>query len=155
MSQILPLHSNQAFYELLADSYARLLCQPLVPQGMPVPEATKWLYECAPFAVLAHNTDSDPLFIYGNKAAQRRFEYSWDEITRLPSRLSAEPQNREARQQFLARVQQIGYETGYRGVRITKSGRRFMIEEATLWQLLDKDGKMHGQAVVIPRTRDI
>lgn len=91
MSQIAPLHRNPAFYQLLADSYARLLCQPLVPQGMPVPEATKWLYECAPFAVLAHNTDPDPLFLYGNKAAQRRFEYSWDEITRLPSRLSAEP----------------------------------------------------------------
>ncbi len=30
-----------------------------------------------------------------------------------------------------------------------------MIEEATLWQLLDADGKQHGQAVVIPRTRDI
>ncbi|KJK17265.1 MEKHLA domain-containing protein [Burkholderiaceae bacterium 16] len=155
MSQIVPLHSNPAFYELLADSYARLLRQPLVPQGMPVSEATKWLYECAPFAVLAHNTDPDPLFIYGNKAAQRRFEYSWDEITRLPSRLSAEPQNREDRQQFLARVQQIGYEAGYRGVRITKSGQRFMIEEATLWQLLDTDGRGHGQAVVIPRTRDI
>lgn len=155
MSQIVPLHSNPAFYELLANSYAQLLRQPLVPQGMPVPEATKWLYERAPFAVLAHNTDPDPLFIYGNKAAQRRFEYGWDEITRLPSRLSAEPQNREARQQFLARVQQIGYEAGYRGVRITKSGRRFVIEEATLWQLLDTDGKVHGQAVVIPRTRDI
>ncbi len=30
-----------------------------------------------------------------------------------------------------------------------------MIEEATLWQLIDADGKLHGQAVVIPRTRDI
>lgn len=30
-----------------------------------------------------------------------------------------------------------------------------MIEEATLWQLLDADGKQHGQAVVSPRTRDI
>jgi hypothetical protein len=40
-------------------------------------------------------------------------------------------------------------------VRVTKSGQRFMIEEATLWQLLDAEGKLHGQAVVIPRTRDI
>jgi hypothetical protein len=75
----------------------------------------------------------DPVFIYGNKAAQRRFEYSWDEITRLPSRLSAEAPNRGEREQFLARVQRLGYETGYKGVRVTKSGQRFMIEEATLW----------------------
>jgi PAS domain-containing protein len=150
-----PLHSNPAFYQLLTDSYARVLGHPLVPHAMPVVEAAQWLYESAPFAVLAHNTDPDPLFIYGNKAAQRRFEYSWDEITRLPSRLSAEAPNREERQQFLARVQRLGYEAGYKGVRITKSGQRFMIEEATLWQLLDGEGKLHGQAVVIPRTRDI
>lgn len=105
--------------------------------------------------MLAHNTDPDPVFIYGNKAAQRRFEYSWDEITRLPSRLSAEAPNREERQQFLARVERLGYEAGYKGVRVTQSGRRFMIEEATLWQLLDEQGKLHGQAVVIPRTRDL
>ncbi|ALX15866.1 MEKHLA domain-containing protein [Burkholderia cepacia JBK9] len=155
MSRIIPLHSSSAFYQLLADSYTRLLGLPLVPEAMPADEATAWLYERAPFAVLAHNTDSDPLFIYGNRAAQRRFGYSWDEITRLPSRLSAEAPNREERQQFLARVQRLGYETGYKGVRVTKSGQRFIIEEATLWQLLDADGKLHGQAVVIPRTRDI
>ena len=152
---MIPLHSNPAFYQLLADSYAKLLGHPLVPQAMPAVEASEWLYESAPFAVLAHNTDPDPLFIYGNKAAQRRFEYSWDEITRLPSRLSAEALNREERQQFLARVQRLGYEAGYKGVRITKSGQRFMIEEATLWQLLDAVGKLHGQAVVIPRTQDL
>jgi PAS domain S-box-containing protein len=155
MHQMIPLHSDSTFYRLLADSYARLLGRPLVPEAMPAIEAGEWLYEHAPFAVLAHNTASDPLFIYGNKAAQRRFGYSWDEITQLPSRLSAEAPNREARQQFLARVQQLGYEEGYKGVRITKSGQRFMIEEATLWQLVDADGKLHGQAVVIPRTRDI
>jgi PAS domain S-box-containing protein len=153
--QMSPLYRSPAFYQLLADSYARLLGRPLVPQAMPVAEATEWLYERAPFAVLAHNTDPDPLFIYGNRAAQRRFGYSWDEITRLPSRLSAEAPNREERQQFLERVQRLGYEVGYKGVRVTKSGERFMIEEATLWQLLDADGTLHGQAVVIPRTRDI
>lgn len=152
---MIPLHSSPVFFQLLADSYARLLGQSLVPADLAAADATEWLYERAPFAVLAHNTAPDPVFIYGNKAAQRRFEYTWDEITRLPSRLSAEAPNREERQRFLERVQRFGYESGYQGVRITKSGRRFMIEEATLWQLLDTDGKLHGQAVVIPRTRDI
>ncbi len=155
MPQMIPLHSNQDFYRLLADSYARLLGRPLVAEAMPVADATEWLYERAPFAVLVHNTDPDPRFIYGNKAAQRRFGYGWDEIVGLPSRLSAEAPNREERQQFLARVQRLGYEAGYKGVRVTKSGQRFMIEEATLWQLLDADGGLHGQAVVIPHTRDI
>ncbi|MFK0380352.1 MEKHLA domain-containing protein [Pandoraea sp. NPDC090278] len=152
---MIPLHCDPSFYQLLSDSYARLLGQPLVSQAMPVTEATGWLYESAPFAVLAHNTDPDPLFIYGNKAAQRRFGYSWHEITQLPSRLSADAPNREERQQLLERVKRLGYEAGYKGVRVTKSGQRFMIEEATLWQLLDVDGKLHGQAVVILRTHDI
>jgi hypothetical protein len=152
---MIPLHADPAFYQLLADSYARLLGRPLVPRTLSLLEAAEWLYERAPFAVLAHNTDPDPLFIYGNKAAQRRFEYSWDEIIRLPSRLSAEAPNREERQQFLSRVQRLGFEAGYKGVRITQSGQRFMIEDATLWQLLDANGNLHGQAVVIPRTRDI
>ncbi|MFJ2992905.1 MEKHLA domain-containing protein [Pandoraea sp. NPDC087047] len=152
---MIPLYSDPAFYQLLSHSHARLLGRPLVPNDIPVANAAEWLYESAPFAVLAHNTAPDPVFIYGNKAAQRRFGYDWDEITRLPSRLSAEAPNREERRRFLERVQRLGYESGYRGVRITKSGERFMIEEATLWQLLDEDGKLHGQAVVIPRTSDI
>ena len=152
---MLPRYTDPEFYTLLASSYARLLGKPLVPQPMPAIEAAAWLYESAPFAILAHNTASDPVFVYGNKAAQRRFEYDWDEITRLPSRLSAEAPNREERQRFLERVQQRGYESGYKGVRITKSGRRFMIEEATLWQMFDADGVLHGQAVIIPRTRDL
>lgn len=151
----LPLYDDTAFYRLMAGSYERLLGQPLLPQPMPVQAATRWLYEEAPFAVLAHNTDPDPRFIYGNKAAQRRFEYSWEEITRLPSRLSAEAPNREERERFLERVRKSGFETGYRGVRITKSGKRFMIEQATLWELRDETGTQRGQAVVIPRTSDL
>src|ERR1700746_200330 len=57
--------------------------------------ATRWLYQEAPFCALAHNTDRDPIFIYGNKAAQACFEYTWDELTSLRSRLSAEEPNRQ------------------------------------------------------------
>ncbi|RZT41716.1 MEKHLA domain-containing protein [Cupriavidus agavae] len=152
---MLPLHQDPAFHALLTGSYERLLGKPLVPGDLSPTAAAAWLYEEAPFAILAHNTAPDPVFVYGNKAAQRRFGYDWDEITALPSRLSAEAPNREERQRFLERVQRLGYEAGYQGVRITKSGHRFMIEEATLWQMIDADGVLHGQAVIIPRTRDL
>ncbi|ARP88873.1 MEKHLA domain-containing protein [Bordetella genomosp. 9] len=139
----------------MADSYERWLGTPLLPRPMPPQAGARWLYEEADFAVLAHNADPDPCFIYGNKAAQRRFEYRWDELTRLPSRLSAEAPNREERERFLERVRQHGFESGYRGVRITKTGKRFLIEQATLWELRDARGALHGQAVVIPRTTDL
>ena len=48
-----------------------------------VEAAARWLYEDAPFCVVAHNTDEDPRFIYANKAAQHCFEYSWAEMTAL------------------------------------------------------------------------
>lgn len=151
----LPLYKDPDFIRLLNESHERLLGQPLLPGPMEAVEAAHWLYEEAPFAVLAHNTDADPRFIYGNKAAQRRFEYSWDELTRLPSRLSAEAPNREERERFLERVRRAGFESGYRGIRITKTGKRFLIEQATLWELRDAAGLVHGQAVVIPRTKDL
>ncbi|MFI6937526.1 MEKHLA domain-containing protein [Streptomyces sp. NPDC050287] len=39
--------------------------------------------------------------------------------------------------------------TGYRGIRVGKSGRPFWIEDVTMWDLIDADGTMHGQAAVI------
>lgn len=35
------------------------------------------------------------------------------------------------------------------------SGRRFLIEQATPWELRDPAGVVHGQAVVIPHTQDL
>jgi PAS domain-containing protein len=149
------LCTDPAFFQLLANSYERLLKRPLAPAGMSVEKATRWLYEEAPFGILAHDTAPDPVFVYGNRAAQRRFEYVWDEIVGLPSRLSADAPNREERQAFLARVERDGYVEGYRGIRVTKFGKRFWIEEATVWQLYDDEGVLRGQAAMILQSRDL
>jgi hypothetical protein len=66
----------------------------------------------ASHCVLAHNTDPDPRFIYANKAAQSAFEYDWVEITSLPSRLSAEPIDRDERQKLLDAVRSGGAPKG-------------------------------------------
>lgn len=149
------LYEDPAFFVLLTQSYCRLLGQSLVPEGMSRLAAAQWLYEDAPFGILAHTADADPMFMYGNKAAQKCFDYTWQELIRLPSRLSAEAPNREERQEFLERVKRDGFARGYRGVRVTKTGKRFMIEDATLWQLYDQGHRFHGQAVIIPRWSEI
>ncbi|WP_213807740.1 MEKHLA domain-containing protein [Granulicella sp. dw_53] len=149
------LRYDQAFYELLSGSFERLVHRPLVPSEVRPEDAARWLYEDAPFGVLAHNTADDPIFVYGNKTVQERFEYSWEELTALPSRLSAEAPERSERQRFLDEVQQNGFVAGYRGIRITKSGRRFWIEDAIVWQLTDGDGIYRGQAALLPRTSDL
>lgn len=143
------------FFNLLSTSYQHFFNEPLVPSSITDPaDAARWLYEQAPFAVLAHNTDADPMFVYGNLAAQKRFGYSWEEITNLRSRLSAELPNREERQQLLDRVKRDGFAKDYRGIRISKSGEKFLIEDAILWQLVDSEGIVRGQAVKIMKTSD-
>jgi PAS domain-containing protein len=140
-----------SFFALLTESYARLVGTPLLPPGR---DAT-WLYREAPFVVLAHGPDSDPHFIYANKAAQDCFGYSWEEFLALPSRLSAETQDQGERQRLLDQVQRDGFMSGYRGVRVAKSGRRFIIADGVVWELIDKQGTRHGQAATFSSWRDI
>ena len=84
-SRSMNLATDPLFYELLAGSYSRLVGASLVPPEIENAFAARWLYEEAPFCVLAHNTDPDPVFIYGNKTAQTCFEYTWAELTTLRS----------------------------------------------------------------------
>lgn len=139
---------------IVMNSYQRIVGQQLVPAGLDAIEAARWLYEDAPFCVLAHDTATDPCFIYANKAAQRCFEYPWAEFTALPSRLSAAAPDRTERQMLLDRVVRDGFADGYRGLRVSRSGRRFYIEDGTVWQLLDGRGDLHGQGAMFPRWYD-
>lgn len=102
----------------------------------------------APFALLSHGIESDPLINYANLTAQHLFEMNWSEITHLPSRLSAEMVAQEERDVLLKRVSEHGYIDNYSGVRTSKTGQRFMIHQATVWNLLSPDKKAIGQAAM-------
>ncbi len=145
------LRNDLAFSKLIAGSYARLVGSPLIPKEISVADTARWLYQDARFCLVAHNRDPDPRFIYANMSAQACFEYPWDEFLRLPSRLSAEEVSREGRQRLLDAVTRDGVITNYCGVRITRSGRRFEIEDGTVWQLIDTDGIPRGQAAMFQR----
>lgn len=142
---------DPSFFKLLSDSYARTVGKPLVSAG----QDAAWLYNEAPFAVLAHSTASDPIFVYANRTAQRCFEYGWDEFMNIPSRLSAEAPNREERQQLLDAVAHNGFIDNYRGMRIAKSGRRFWIEGGIVWELTDAQGQRRGQAALFTSWTDV
>jgi PAS domain S-box-containing protein len=143
------------FFRLLSDNYRRLVGKPLVPDAVPANERAAWLYEAAPFGILAHDTQADPVFVYGNLRAQEIFGYNWDELTALPSRLSAEAPERSERQAFLEQVTAHGFVTNYRGIRIAKSGTRFWIEHVTVWQLTDENGVYRGQAALLPEVKPL
>jgi len=102
----------------------------------------------APFVLLSHNADSDPIFTYANRAAQQLFEMNWDEFVQLPSRLSVEPLLQQERELLLRRVAERGYVDDYSGIRVAKSGSRFRITHATVWNLLDPFDRYCGQAAM-------
>ena len=145
--------ADPQFFDLLVSSYRRLVgAEPVFLEGRE--RSAEWLYQGARHCVLAHNTDAVPRFIYANKAAQTCFEYDWDEIIGLPSHLSAEAPDRAERQRLLDAVAKHGFATGYQGLRLAKSGRRFWIEDGILWQLVDAGGVLRGQAASFSRWRD-
>ena len=102
----------------------------------------------APFVLVSHGTENNPILNYGNAAALALWEMSWEELTRTPSRLTAEMPNRKERTKLLETAARRGFVDDYSGVRISKSGRRFKISRATIWNLIDADGKNCGQAAM-------
>jgi len=133
---------------LILSSFLRMTGRDLVDPGLAGKDRYRALFE-VPFCVVSHNTEADPVFNYGNKAALELFEMSWADFTRLPSRLSAEEQNREERERLLARVAEHGFIDDYKGVRISASGKRFLVENSIVWNLIDEDGTYRGQAAVL------
>ena len=140
--------------QLLAESFRRLTGKDLADPGPIGDELTEALFE-APFALVSHGTEGDPIFNYGNRTALTLFEMTWEEFTRLPSRLSAEPVHRDERQRLMDEVTRKGFISNYQGIRISRNGRRFMIDQAVVWNLVDGKRVLRGQAAVISDWRYI
>ena len=97
-------------------------------------------------AVLAHDNSEDPRLIYANAIALRLWERSWQEMIGMPSRYTAEEAAHEQRASALQRAQNQDAFEGYSGVRVSRTGQRFMINNARIWTLWDDKGQNCGQA---------
>ncbi|MBO9453214.1 MEKHLA domain-containing protein [Tropicibacter sp. R16_0] len=125
---------------LLMASFARVTGRPLLDGANP-----RALYH-APFPILSHNTAEDPVLTYGNLAAQQLWEMGWDQLTALPSRLTAEPAERGQRDAMFAEMRAKGFIENYAGIRVSATGKRFEIRNAIIWPLLTEDGTKLGEA---------
>lgn len=134
---------------ILRSSYASLTGKLLMDADLS-PEVAPAYLDRAPFAVVSHGLEADPIFNYANRTALELFEMDWQQFTQLPSRLSAEPMERNARASLLDRVARHGFIEDYSGVRVSANGNRFMIRNATVWNLTDEKGNPYGQAAMIP-----
>ena len=109
----------------------RLLCQNLFACGFPV---------------LAHGAEQDPKLSYANSAALQLWESRWDELIGMPSRLTAPNRERAERSKALGQAKRLDAVQNYRGIRISRKGRRFMINKARIWTLWDAKERVVGQA---------
>ena len=109
-------------------------------------EVAQTLFE-AEFALVSHGIEADPIFNYGNRKALQLWELDWEDFTSMASRKSAEEVVQEERDRLLAETAAKGF-SHFSGVRISSSGKRFYIEDGTIWNLLDEENKYFGQAAI-------
>ena len=127
----------------LIDSFKRATGRTLLPPGLSISDAPKALFE-APFVVVSHGTEADPVFNYGNAAALALWGLDWETFTALPSRKSASDAadvQAERAQALQAAGSAGAVDGGYSGVRVTSAGRRFRLESATLWGVTTPKGE--------------
>ena len=148
MGDSTPIWSQPAIIEwsqLLMNSYRYWVGRDLLLRKGE-PEAQAQALFLAPFVVVSHGTEEDPILNYGSHLAMTLWEMTWEELLQTPSRLTAEVVNRAEREWMLERARTRGYMDNYRGVRISHSGRRFLIENAVVWNVIDATGRRLGQA---------
>ena len=68
------------------------------------------------------------------------------ELIGMPSRLTAPEREQQERRQALGQARNAEAISGYRGIRISRKGRRFMINNARIWTLWDQEERVIGQA---------
>jgi hypothetical protein len=134
-----------AHVRALRTSFRALLGTDLTPPGPDAASEAMALYD-APFAVLSHGCEADPVLNFGNGVALELWERDFEAFTQIPSRLTAEPVLVEARAALLEIVARQGYIDNYSGVRISANGRRFKIARAIVWNVSDAEGRALGQA---------
>ncbi len=138
-------HGWIAHTQILLSSYRRWLGVDLIAPCASPEDAARALFE-APFVVVSHGTQADPILNYANRVALELWEIDIPRLLVTPSRLTAEPLHRDERARLLERTTRDGYVDDYRGIRISTTGRRFQIERAIVWNLLDAAGQHVGQA---------
>lgn len=138
----------------LLRSFRRFVGRDLIAAESAPIEHAKRLFE-APFVVLSHGVQDDPILNYGNARALALWEMSFGDFTRMPSRVTAEAMLRDERERLLAMAARQGYIDDYSGVRISSTGRRFMISNAIIWNVTDEAGVRIGQVATFDRWSDV
>ena len=139
---------QQELAGVLLESHQRAFSRPLIASaqpGQPKRLLCQNLFACG-FPVLAHGTAQDPALSYANAAALLLWDSDWNVLIGMPSRLTAPDSERAERSSALGQAKRLDAVQNYRGIRISRKGRRFMINKARIWTLWDAEEQVCGQA---------
>ena len=129
----------------LAQLTGRLLLPNLLP-GVPSDQLAA-AARVAPFVLLSHDTQDEPRLTYANAAAVALFALRDSDIGSMPTRLTAAPQDQATRAAFMANVARDGWTHSYSGPRVSRDGLKFLMQDATVWNVFAlEDG---GSGVVV------
>jgi hypothetical protein len=93
-------HDTTRHVGYLLRSFYRVVGQALLPSlGDAILDAQQLF--AAPFVVLSHGVEADPILNYGNALALQLWEMTATQFCATPSRVTAEPMLREDRQSTL------------------------------------------------------
>jgi|688.fasta_scaffold08809_7 hypothetical protein len=137
---------------VILDSFRRCVGRDLIDRSGDAAEDARRLFDL-PQAVLAHDTSAAPLLDWANLAAACAFEATPETLLGRPSADTAPADAAADRRALFDVLARQGFVTGYSGVRISLTGRRFIIEDVTVFSLVDEAGHPAGHAAVIGSTR--
>jgi hypothetical protein len=138
---------QDAFVQRVLASHARVTGRPLLSghSGRDV-----WVGD---FALLTHRGDPQAMLNYGNRFALDLWECDWDHFIATRSSATAPKEGRAAREAMMHQVTQNGFVSGYSGERISRTGRLFLIQDVTIWRLLEENGESFGIAAFFHRVQ--
>ncbi len=131
--------------QLLLNSYRHWIGRDLIKRTADANQQACTLFETS-VVVVSHGVEPAPILNYGNQTALDLWELPWEQFIQTPSRLTAEPDDQAEREQMLMQARAKGYYDGYRGVRVSSTGRRFLVEQAVIWNVINPAGHRIGQA---------
>jgi hypothetical protein len=124
------------FIARVVDAFARVTGGDLVAEAGLDPAALGRSAWDGKFALLTH--DLGAILTYGNRFALDLWEMDWETLTRTPSRETAPEEDRAARAVIMAAVERDGFTRSYTGRRVSRTGKLFLIENATVFTLRDE-----------------
>lgn len=138
------------YCKLIAASYHHFTGLEIVPdyKSLSDLELAQRIFD-ADFALVSHNQNK--IFCFANNSALNLWETNWSNFTKMASTKSApdDDATQNERNNLLNEAFKKGYVDNYQGVRKSTKGNLFEIKNTTLFNVLDEDKNIIGQAALI------